>query len=618
MSFSAAAATGFVVLFLSVTVGKDEPAWSVKYDPSQICAFIGSTVTIKCSYKYPSIIHGIKTEVKKRFWFTKLNNRVPVNLMKDSDYKGRITYNFTESSSSSSFLTIKDLKQRDSAEYKFRFITNRPGGEFTGSPGVTLTVLDPDLRVQVRRSETQTELKCESSCDQIKPPSYVWFNKEKKMEQQTSAIVVSVRDGGRYSCSVKGHDDLRSPSVYAPESLSAKLMSSGQITEGRSVTLSCSSDANPAAEYTWRKNNNQSVVSKDQQFILSSILSSDSGQYYCTAQNQLGEKTSGLVSVQVTYAPRPPSVSVTPSGEIMEGSLVTLNCSSDANPAAKYTWRKKNNQSVVSKDQQFILSSILSSDSGQYYCTAQNQLGEKTSGLVSVQVTYAPRPPSVSVTPSGEIMEGSLVTLSCSSDANPAANYSWYKEGEEAPKASGQNFTITNILFKQRGNYYCEAQNSRGRCNSTVTVNVVAAPRNRVAAAAAVSAVLLILILICLLVWLIKPKVWKQQSRPGAGPVPSEQVNSAEESVVYSVVHLATKQEEPLYCNTVQLGPTRPKRHKKRKEEETVEYVSVNCGRTRTDARTESEQQDSVEDPAALYSKVNKPGKNSRETPAGF
>uniref|UniRef100_A0A3B5Q8J7 Ig-like domain-containing protein n=1 Tax=Xiphophorus maculatus TaxID=8083 RepID=A0A3B5Q8J7_XIPMA len=366
-----------------VAVGKDEPAWSVKYDPSQICAFIGSTVTIKCSYKYPSKRGKKETEVKTRFWFTK-NNRVPVDLKKDSDYKDRITYDVTKSSS---FLTIKDLKQRDSAEYKFRFITNQPDGEFTGSPGVTLTVL-----VQVRRSETQTELKCESSCDQIKPPSYVWFNKEKKMKQQTSSIVVSVRDGGRYSCSVKGHDDLRSPSVYAP---------------------------------------------------------------------------------------RPPSVSVTPSGEIMEGSLVTLNCSSDANPAAKYTWRKKNNQSVVSKDQQFILSSILSSDSGQYYCTAQNQLGEKTSGLVSVQVTYAPRPPSVSVTPSGEIMEGSLVTLSCSSDANPAANYSWYKEGEEAPKASGQNFTITNILFKQRGNYYCEAQNSRGRCNSTVTVNVVAGKSDR-------------------------------------------------------------------------------------------------------------------------------------------
>ncbi|XP_016517290.1 B-cell receptor CD22-like, partial [Poecilia formosa] len=230
-------------------------------------------------------------------------------------------------------------------------------------------------------------LKCESSCDLTKPPSYVWFNKGKKMEEQTSSILVSVRDGDRYSCSVKGHDNHRSASVYAPEFLSAKLISSGQITEGQSVTLTCSSDANPAANYTWRKNNNQSVVSKDQQFVLSSILSSDSGQYYCTAQNELGEKTSGPVSVQVTYAPRPPSVSVTPSGGIMESSLVTLTCSSDA---------------------------------------------------------------------------------------NPEANYTWYKEGEEAPKASGRNFTITNIMVQQRGNYNCEAQNSRGRYNSTVTVNVVA------------------------------------------------------------------------------------------------------------------------------------------------
>ncbi|XP_014913927.1 B-cell receptor CD22-like isoform X2 [Poecilia latipinna] len=331
MSFSAA--TGFVVLFLSVTVGQAEPAWSVKYDRSQICALRGSTVMIKSSYTYPSRIDGKNAEVKTMFWFTKENNQVPVDLKKDSDYKSRITY---ESTKSSSILTIKDLKQRDSAEYKFKFITNQPGREFTGSPGVTLTVLD--LRVQVRRSETQTELKCESSCDLTKPPSYVWFNKKKKMEEQTSSILVSVRDGDRYSCSVKGHDNHRSASVYAPEFLSAKLISSGQITEGQSVTLSCSSGANPAANYTWRKNNNQSVVSKDQQFVLSSILSSDSGQYYCTAQNELGEKTSGPVSVQVTYAPRSPSVSVTPSDDIMEGSLVTLTCSSDANPEANYTW----------------------------------------------------------------------------------------------------------------------------------------------------------------------------------------------------------------------------------------------------------------------------------------
>ena len=86
----------------------------------------------------------------------------------------------------------------------------------------------------------------------------------------------------------------------------------------------------------------------------------------------------------------------------------------------------------------------------------------------------APKLPSVSVSPSGEIMEGSSVTLTCSSDANPAANYTWYKEDEDSPKASGQIFTISNVTAEHSGNYYCEAQNTRGRQNSTSHLIVVA------------------------------------------------------------------------------------------------------------------------------------------------
>eukprot|EP00064_Thunnus_orientalis_P025811 superscaffoldBa00014079_g26235 len=78
----------------------------------------------------------------------------------------------------------------------------------------------------------------------------------------------------------------------------------------------------------------------------------------------------------------PPSVSVSPSDDIIEGSSVTLTCSSDANPAANYTWYKKNENpdlQPLSKEPQLIFSSIQSSDSGEYYCTAENQLGKRTS-----------------------------------------------------------------------------------------------------------------------------------------------------------------------------------------------------------------------------------------------
>ena len=86
----------------------------------------------------------------------------------------------------------------------------------------------------------------------------------------------------------------------------------------------------------------------------------------------------------------------------------------------------------------------------------------------------APKLPSVLVSPSGEIVEGSSVTLTCSSDANPAANYTWYKENEDSPKASGQIFTITDVRPEHSGNYYCVAQNKRGRHNSTLYLTVVA------------------------------------------------------------------------------------------------------------------------------------------------
>ena len=88
-------------------------------------------------------------------------------------------------------------------------------------------------------------------------------------------------------------------------------------------------------------------------------------------------------------APKLPSVSVSPSAEIVEGSSVTLTCSTDANPAANYTWYKENGDPdlhPLSKEPQLVFSSIQSSDSGEYYCTAENKLGRRTSKSVIVNV----------------------------------------------------------------------------------------------------------------------------------------------------------------------------------------------------------------------------------------
>ncbi|KAL7403457.1 hypothetical protein ABVT39_000818 [Epinephelus coioides] len=414
-----AAASGFVVFLLSVPVIQGQKGWGVTYTSTEICAVKGSTVEIHCSYRYPSRINDLDTKVEKAFWFIDMKDGVFVDLKTDPQYSGRVQYVCDETETDCT-LRITDLRESDSAVYKFRFITNQPDGKYWGQPGVTLSVTD--LKVSRSSSSSSFYLQCHSSRYLPDHTSYIWYRNGKKIKEGTSPYVYFSYDSAdNYSCAVKGCGGFPSPSVYAP-----KL----------------------------------------------------------------------------------PSVSVSPSAEIVEGSSVTLTCSSDANPAAKYTWYKEGghlHDHPQRQNPQLVFGSIQSSDSGEYDCKAENELGRRTSYYI-LDVKYAPKLPSVSVSPSAEIVEGSSVTLTCSSDANPAANYTWYKEDEDSPKASGQIFTISNVTAEHSGNYYCEAQNTRGRHNSTLHLTVVAGPVRVMNIIRLTLVVLVLTLLLLLSLWTRKKK----------------------------------------------------------------------------------------------------------------
>ncbi|XP_054459675.1 B-cell receptor CD22-like [Anoplopoma fimbria] len=512
----------------------------VAYADRRICAFKGSSVDISCRHNY--------NYVRYKFWFNPERNHhwrdhtQPEDLTKDFHYKGRVRFRAEEERRST--LTITDLRENDSAEYHFKFTTER--FELgSSSPGTTLTVTDSDLQVQVIWSSTGPRLICHSSCLPIARLSFVWYkNKTKKIQGETSTFYRGYVDpADSYSCAYQSY---RSPPVYAPTVPLLKVGSPGEIMKDNSVTLTCSSDANPEVKYTWFKEN-QSLLSKEPELVFSSIQSSDSGEYYCTAENELGRKTSEHISINVTYAPKLPSVSVSPSDEIVEGSSVTLTCSSDANPAANYTWYKENQIILQGPESIHHFTSISSEDSGNYHCQSENHYGRVKSTSVALDVQYAPKLPSVSVSPSDEIVEGSSVNLTCSSDANPAANYTWYKEGEDSPKASGQIFTITDFRAEHSGNYYCEAQNNRGRSNSTLHLTVLAGALKS-AAAGTITAVLLAIVLLAVFLWMRRKKSFTQQSSGGERPNNRAQLNM---DVVYDVPPAPTiRQPEKIISST--------------------------------------------------------------------
>ncbi|XP_026158880.1 B-cell receptor CD22-like [Mastacembelus armatus] len=662
-----AAASGFVVFLLSVSVVQAQDGWGVTYTATDICAIKGSTVNIRCTYTYPSNVR-----VQETFWFTKGTNTDPVDLKTQSEYSGRVQYQCEDKTCT---LTIRDLRETDSAQYKFRFITNQPGGKYSGSPGVTLTV---------------TVL-------------HVWYKNGQKTSQKRSFYFYysgSFNSADSYSCAVATYEHLPSPSVCV------KGQSCNRVTytdrsicavKGSSVDISCTYNSHdkdiqskfwfsPERSGRWQSPSQPEDLSEDSQFAgrvqvldpetgrstlrITDLRETDSAQYHFTFKTPGFEWRSSLpgttltvtaLQVQVTrirrvhqssteaelkchsscspaghpslvwfnngqevgqgpnpyrgliydgdniycafkghekyhsasvYPPKLLSVSVSPSAEIVEGSSVTLTCSSDANPAANFTWYKKHgNPSLQPASKQFNFSSIQSSDSGEYYCTAENDLGRRTSGSIFIHVTYPPKLLSVSVSPSAEIVEGSSVTLTCSSDANPAANYTWYKENQESPKASGQTFTITDIRPEHSGKYYCEAQNTRGRHNTTSYLTVVADPL-KLPVALTVTAVFLAFMLLPAWLWIRRRRSLDQQREAEGGPDNSAQVDQLH----YASVQFTRNQEDNIYSNVS------PAQHQADKQEGVI-YSTV-LSRAGSDPRTRRPA--AVEDPSSLYSSVNK------------
>ncbi|XP_030204244.1 sialoadhesin-like isoform X2 [Gadus morhua] len=365
--------------------------WTVTYSSSNVCALRGATVDISCTYEYPDDVQYLPNTVRT-LWFTKGDKYQPVDLEHDT---GRVEFSRGEVSCTGSrchgtcTLRIKDLRQSDSAVYKFRFTTNLPGREYTGDPGVKLSVTDLQVKVSFPHptNPTWTDLECHSMCDPAGDPPYIWFRNGQNVGQGVNYRAY-IQSEGSYSCAVEGYEGFRSPLVYAPKTPSVTVSPSGEIEEGSSVSLSCSSDANPAANYTWFRVNpdyNSREMKQGPQLVFRSILSADSGQYYCLAQTELRTK-SELIYITVTYAPKTPSVTVSPSGEIEEGSSVTLSCSSDANPAAEYTWFREQDDSVKASGQNYTITNITSELEGYYYCQAHNTFGHHNSTFLLIKV----------------------------------------------------------------------------------------------------------------------------------------------------------------------------------------------------------------------------------------
>ncbi|XP_042573222.1 carcinoembryonic antigen-related cell adhesion molecule 5-like [Cyprinus carpio] len=169
-------------------------------------------------------------------------------------------------------------------------------------------------------------------------------------------------------------------------------------------------------------------------------------KYFTTAEDNV--KWIGAPGVSLTVT----DLQVESPERVTEGDSVRLTCKSSCalTDRATFIWYRKNSQPLTERrdrNNQLLLQSVRREDAGRYSCALQEHT--YISPAVQLSVTYPPKSVSVSVNGSGVIVEGDSVTLSCSSDSNPPAEISWFKEKRFL--GSGRIYSISNISSDHSG-----------------------------------------------------------------------------------------------------------------------------------------------------------------------
>ncbi|XP_051914453.1 basement membrane-specific heparan sulfate proteoglycan core protein isoform X3 [Hippocampus zosterae] len=363
------------------------------------------------------------------------------------------------------------------------------------SPVATVTPVGP---VHIRVGEP-INLECQASGEPR--PSVSWHrldsNRKIKLSSPVPAesnavmqiLVARPEDSGTYMCVarnnegstetrveviVQGSSQMPSvPRVIVPEPLMI-------VVEGQTATLRCDAHGFPAPTITWSKLRSpmpwrHKVV--DGNLVLPDVGRQDSGEYICSAVNNMGTTE---VTITLDVETPPYATSVPDDVAVRVGEVIRLQCLAHGTPPLSYIWSKLDGAlppraQVSDGDLQINLATA--EDAGSYKCVASNRVGHSE---VVAKVTVR-SPLAVRVSPQVEVKaQGSAVEFTCSAAGGVETKIEWLKEGGGLPlnhHVKDGVLRIENIEQSNEGVYICRASSIYGQAQDAARLTVQALPK---------------------------------------------------------------------------------------------------------------------------------------------
>ncbi|NXC16611.1 CEPU1 protein, partial [Corythaeola cristata] len=181
----------------------------------------------------------------------------------------------------------------------------------------------------------------------------------------------------------------------------------------------------------------------------------DEGPYTCSVQTDNHPKTSRVhLIVQVS----PKIIEISSDISINEGGNVSLTCIATGRPDPTITWRHISPKAVgfVSEDEYLEITGITREQSGEYECSASNDVAAPVVQRVKVTVNC----------------DRYFSCRGCPRDPLPFCLSPRLAEGQKGLKVENKAFfsrlTFFNVSEQDYGNYTCVASNQLGNTNASM------------------------------------------------------------------------------------------------------------------------------------------------------